>query len=189
MDVHAVEVLVGAVIVAAGSGFGGVWFGARTTTRHDRIERARSRRIAAADDLVRAWATALFAIDAAIRELETPTGVLPVKIAQAHDDVTTAVKLSVRVDLLFGTTSLTSAHTNAVRDEAREAIHAIETGDVNAARQNHGDASMSHAWLVIAAAEAIQSTGEKSDVARTFKAVLEEPEIDPDMRTRSRQGG
>ena len=188
MDAHAVEAVVAALAAAGVSGFAGIYLGAWKTTRHDRVERARARRIDTADELVQAWATALFTIDGAILELARPAaGDLPARIAQAHEDVSTAVKSSVRADLLFGTQSLVAKNTNAVRDETRSSIHAIEQGEAHRARQLHGDASLSQSWLVVAAAAAIQSTGEKGDVARRFETALNEPEIDPSIRDSRRR--
>jgi hypothetical protein len=111
VDIHAIEVGVGALVVAAASGFGGAYLGAWTTTKHDRIERARTQRIEAADDLVQTWATALFAIDAALTEVEMPTGRVPERIPEARDYVNAAVKSSVRVDLLFGSTGYAAVKT------------------------------------------------------------------------------
>lgn len=118
-----------------------------------------------------------------IRELEKPIGVdLSAMIARAHDEVTAAVKSSVRVDLLFAAISPTASNTNAVRDQAREAIHAIEQDDPNLARRHHLDASLSQSYLVNVAGEAIQSTGTRRDIARKFKGVRKLPDADPKNR-------
>jgi hypothetical protein len=157
------------------------------TTRHDRAERLRARRIDAADEMLQEWATALFAIDTAINELQTPSGKLESLVATARDHVNAAVKLSVRVDLLFTVIGPTASNTTAVRDQARLALEAIEQGDANRARQFHGDSSLSQSWLVNAAGEAINSTGTRRDAADEFKAALETPEIHPEVRARQRE--
>jgi hypothetical protein len=187
VDTHAIEVGAAALAAAFISGLGGAYLGAWKTTSHDRIERARTRRIEAADTLVAAWATALFAINAVIEDLERleeqgdySTGELPRAIlAPLHELVNAAVKASVRLDLLFGANSLPASNTNAVRDQTRAAITALELADTGEARRRFDDASLSQAWLVNTAAEAIASTGTKRDAARKLKAMLDEPEADP----------
>lgn len=156
-----------AILAAVPSGFLGAWFGAWQQTRHDRIERLRDRRIDAADALVQAWPTALFAIDGAIDEPDASAS--QALIAQARRQVNEAVRLSVRVDLLFGSMSLTSSITNVVRDEARHALHALERGDINAARQHHSEASLVHAYLVIVAGAEIERTGKTRMARRRHK--------------------
>ena len=186
-----------AVTASLLSGFAGAYLGAWITTKHDRTERLRALRIDAADDLVQAWATALFAIDSAIRDREEPrTGsvdqkarALAAKISEAHELVNKAVTLSVRVDLLFASTSPTSTNTNAVRDEARQSLHALEQGEVQQARKWHGQASLSHAYLVVAAGEAISSTGTRRDAARDYGTALAVPEIHPEVRAAARESG
>jgi hypothetical protein len=180
LDTHAIEVGAGALVIAAASGFGGAYVGARTTARNDRIERARTRRIEAADDLVQAWATALFAIDEAINQLPAPGG--QPRVPQLLKLVNDAVKLSVRLDLLFTAISLPAQHTNEVRDHARAAIAAIERGDANEARRAHAGASLSLGWLVNTAAEAIESTGTRRDAARSLKEMLKDPEANLSRR-------
>jgi hypothetical protein len=183
VDTHAIEVGAAAVIAAVLSGFGGAYLGARLTTRHDRRERARTRRIEAADDLVQAWATALFAIDAGINELEsTGNPPAPAAILEMRLLINAAVKLSVRFDLLFVAISLASKNEDAVRDHARAAVAAVEAGDADEARRRHAAASISQAWLVNTAAEAIESTGTRRDVARQLQDVLKEPEANPEHR-------
>jgi hypothetical protein len=65
-EVNATTAIV-AVAAALVSGFVGAWLGAWITTRHDRFEQLRTRRIEAADALVQEWADTLFAMDAAIQ--------------------------------------------------------------------------------------------------------------------------
>lgn len=89
-----------AILAAVPSGFLGAWFGAWQQTRHDRIERLSDRRIDAADALVQAWPVALFAIDHALGVRDA--GRLRVAIAKAHGVMNEAVRVSVRVDLVFG---------------------------------------------------------------------------------------
>lgn len=182
-----------AILAAVPSGFLGAWFGAWQQTRHDRIERLRDRRIDAADTLVQAWPTALFAVDRAITESEASARQR--SIAEAHRHVNDAVRVSVRVDLVFGSTSLTSSITNVVRDEARQALQMLEQGDAVSARQHHGEASLVHSYLVIVAGAEIERTG-KTRVARRrhrdYKAlkeleqVFEPPEVDVGRVERSR---
>jgi GTP1/Obg family GTP-binding protein len=181
MDRHAIEVGVGALAIAAASGFGGAYLGAWTTARHDRTERARARRIEAADELVQAWSSALFALDTAINQLKLSHDLFP-GVSRLHELINTAVTLSVRVDLLFGTVSLTSRNENAVRDHARAAVAAIERDDPEEARKQQGDAAESLAWLVNTAAEAIESTGTRRDFARRLKEVQRESGADPVLR-------
>lgn len=190
MAVHAIEAALALVATAGISGLGGVVWGARITTRHDRAERKRDKRLAAAVELGKAWATALFAIDNAItvRELGCDDETVAAAILHAHRDVSNAVTSSILVDLLFGTTSWSSANTNAVRDDAREALHALQNDDAQAARRHHFAASASQSYLVIVLAEAIESTGTKSDVARTFHEALKVPDIDPARRRSVRAG-
>ena len=184
MDAHTIEVGAGALAIAVGSGFGGAYLGARMTTSHDRIERARTRRIEAADDLVQAWGAALFAIDAAINEAATPArGQLPSRIAEARNLINSAVNLSTRLDLLLGAISLASRNEDAIRDHARASVAAAEKRDVVEARKRHGAASVSLAWLVNTAAEAIASTGTRHDPAKRFKEVRRESEADPTQRS------
>jgi hypothetical protein len=182
-----------AILAAVPSGFLGAWFGAWQQTRHDRIERLRDRRIDAADGLLQAWPTALFAIDGAIDERDAR--VRQAMISQARGQVNDAVRLSVRVDLVFGSTSLTSSITNVVRDEARDALRALEQGDTIAARQHHLEASHVHAYLVIVAGAEIERTGKTRLARRRHKdykalreleAVFKPPEIDVDRIEGSR---
>jgi len=190
MAAHAIEAALALIATAGLSGLGGVVWGARITTHHDRAERKRDKRVAAAIELGKAWATALFAIDTAISvcELGCDDDTVAALIFQAHRDVSNAVTSSIPVDLLFGTTSWSSANTNAVRDDAREALHALQNNDARAARRHHLAASASQSYLVIVLAEAIESTGTKSDVARTFHEALKVPEIDPARRPSARAG-
>ncbi len=96
VDAHTIEVGIGALAIAAASGFGGAYLGARTTARHDRIERERQRRIAAADDLVQSYSEALFAIGSAISELEASSGLVGPAVAGAKERVRRAVQHSTR---------------------------------------------------------------------------------------------
>jgi hypothetical protein len=171
-----------ALAAAALSGFGGAMWGARIANRHDRIERLRARRIDAADEMLQEWALALFAIDAAINELETPAGQIAERVETAVQHVNTAIRLSVRVDLLFTIVGATAANANAVRDEARHAILSIRNSDAKEARRHHGEASLHQAWLVNAAGEAISSTGTKHDDARRFTELRSETDLHPAAR-------
>jgi hypothetical protein len=189
VDTHTIEVGVAALVIAAASGFGGAYLGAWTTARHDRIEQARTRRIEAAEDLVKAWAAVLFAIDAGIQEFGAPIGLGPdratkklARIVEVQELITAAVTLSIRVDLLFSATSLAAKNEDALRDQTRAALEALMDGDLARASRLHAAASISQVWLVNTAAEAIQSTGTRRDFARSFKAVPKEPAADPANR-------
>ena len=186
MDTHTIEVGAAAVGAAVLSGFGGAYLGARMTTRHDRIERARARRIEAADDLVQAWPSALFVIEALIGQIKSArpetTPMRSYSVPEAYDLINTAVSLSTRLDLLLGAVSLASRNEDAVRDQARAAVAAILEGDLEEARRQHAAASLSLAWLVNTAGGAIASTGTKKDEARRFREVPNEPDADPSRR-------
>ena len=190
MDTHAIEVGVGAVVLAGASGFFGAYLGAWTTARSDRIERARTRRIEAVDELVAAWTAVLFALDTAIQELEAlatgepnPAARMTSRRNELADLITAAVTLSVRVDLLFGAASLPSRNGYALRDQARSTLNALKDGDAVKARELHWAASVSLTWLVNTATDAIESTGTRSDWVRTAKKAMRElPESDPDNR-------
>jgi ABC-type arginine transport system permease subunit len=185
VDSQAVAVGISAVAAALLSGFAGAYLGAWKTTRHDRVERARTRRIEAADDLVQAWATALFGIDAAITALLTGFDGFPALAVEAQRHVNVAIKSSVRVDLLFGVIGLAASNSNAVRDGTRGALHAVQRGDADTARQHHAAASLSLAYLVNLLADEIESTGTRRDLARKFKTIHHEPEANPANRATS----
>jgi hypothetical protein len=182
VDTHAVEVAVGAVVVAGGSGFLGAYISARKTAKHDRIERTRTRRIEAADHLVQAWAKALFSVGGLFRWEGGLPGNFDRHIAEADADINAAVMSSVRVDLLFGILGLIAKNANALRDEARAAIRSVQDGDFPKARAHHEAASLAQTYLVSTLSEAIESTGTRSDPARKFKTVLDEPDADPKVR-------
>ncbi|HEU5214908.1 MAG TPA: hypothetical protein VFU30_05155 [Gaiellaceae bacterium] len=193
MDAHAIEVGAGALVIAAASGFAGAYLGAWTTARHDRIERARTRRIEAADDLVQAWAAVLFALDEAIQKFTAPIGLGPDRvtikldlITNLQQLITAAVTLSIRVDLLFSSIGLAAKNEDALRDQSRAAVGALLDGNFDEARRLHAAAAMSQAWLVNTLAEAIDATGTRRDVARQLRDVSKEPESDPANRLRDR---
>lgn len=186
METHAIETALAVLAGSALSGLGGVILGARITTRSHRTELQRERRVSAAIELGRSWAAALFAIDEAIsaRELDCDLEAVTVLILAAHRQINDAVTTSLPVDLLFGTTSWSSANTNAVRNEAREALRALQNDEVQAARRLHLDASLSQSYLIVALSEAIESTGSRGDMARTFREALDVRELDPTQRRR-----
>jgi hypothetical protein len=184
-----------AIAAALLSGFGGAYLGAWITTRHDRIERLRALRTSAADDAVQAWSAALFAIDAAsmlhedrsLTNVDMKRDAVRGKIAEAHQLVNHAVTLSVRIYLLFTSISVTARNADAVLDEARQALIQLKKGNAQEARRLHDEASVSQYYLVLAAGEAIASTGTKRDVARDFKIALKVDDIHPHIRVRKRE--
>jgi hypothetical protein len=184
--------VVAVVAAALLSGLAGAWLGAWTQTRHDRRERLRDRRIAAADDLTQAWGRALFVVDMAIDSAPAgqPTNEPTLDLLNA--EINKAVMLSARVDLLFDARSVTSQNSNALMRQLRLAVQSLRDGDSQTARRHQLNAGESMGWLVTAAAQAIASTGRRTDALRTINKALDEADIDPAKREGSesaRSGG
>ncbi len=156
--------LIAAVIAAGASGFLGVWWGSRTQTRHDRIERLKGRRTDAAAALIEAWTDALFEVDRLYEHVdqgETPAAELLVPASEA---ITEGVRRQSRFELLFGPDSPATESSSLLRQTLRKEVDLLGKGFANEARYDHLHEASPHIdSLIRQASSAIARTGTADD--------------------------
>ena len=151
------------------------------------MKHVRDRPLNAADDFGQAWGRALVAVNKAITALEDRDATLVgQKVAEASDLISKAATLCVRIELLFGPSSLVDQNADALHGEIREALRSVGGGNVPAATRWLRDASASLYWLSLAMVEAIQKTGTRDDDIREVKHLRKVELVDPEKRRKTR---